>query len=391
MNSLFAAGHAQAQDSVSVLIVGAGPAGLSMAKALQNCGINPDIIEKENSIRSDGAGIAIPANGSWALEQLGIDVADTALHITSMQFTDDQGEVLVQEKISHIHNAGSQFLALSRDALMQRIVSSLDSSTHIQTGITVTKFSETDDKVCVEFSNGLSKSYDFVIGCDGIRSSLRLQAHPEEVPVFLGLLVWRTMIDATPDITMPTYILGSDKAALLYPMPNNKLYVYGHLFQSAKEMPSSSFSDVFSSFTGHMQQVVSQIKDQAPSPTYYIHHMEKSHSVRFIPDGFSRVLLVGDAAHAFGPMLQNGAAQAFEDAYVIQDLFAKGVTKAQIPGYITAFTKRRQERVEHIFTQSNAKIQSLSNPQQIQGRNEAIRKLGAPNVTGFKQFMKANP
>ena len=48
--------------------------------------------------------------------------------------------------------------------------------------------------------------------------------------------------------------------------------------------------------------------------------MEKSHSVRFRLDGFSRVLLVGDAAHAFGPMLQNGAAQAFEDAYVLQRL-----------------------------------------------------------------------
>lgn len=391
MNSLFAAGHPQTEQPVSVLIVGAGPAGLSVAKALQNCGIHPDIIEKENNIRSDGAGIAIPANGSWALEQLGIDLAKQALTIDSMQFTDDQGQLLVQEHITHIHHAGAQFMALSRDALMQCIVSSLNTSTHIQTGMSVRTFSESDDKVHVEFSNGLCKSYDFVIGADGIRSSLRLKAHPDEEPLFLGLLVWRTMINAPQGITIPTYILGSDKAALLYPMPNNSLYVYGHLFQTSKEVPSGSFSDAFSHFTGHMQQVVAQINRQATPPTFYIHHMEKSHSVRFTPDGFSRVLLVGDAAHAFGPMLQNGAAQAFEDAYVLQDLFAKGITKAQIPACITAFTKRRHARVESIFTQSNAKIQSLSNPQQIQGRNEAIRKFGAPNVNGFRQFMQENP
>ncbi|MFK5173399.1 FAD-dependent oxidoreductase, partial [Propionibacterium freudenreichii] len=52
---------ASSSDLLKVLIVGAGPSGLSMAKALQNKGIYPDIIEKEDHIRSDGAGITISA------------------------------------------------------------------------------------------------------------------------------------------------------------------------------------------------------------------------------------------------------------------------------------------------------------------------------------------
>ena len=40
---------------------------------------------------------------------------------------------------------------------------------------------------------------------------------------------------------------------------------------------------------------------------------------------------------------------------------------------------------------SNAKIQAISNPEQILERNEAIRKLGAPNVNGFKLIMQKNP
>jgi 2-polyprenyl-6-methoxyphenol hydroxylase-like FAD-dependent oxidoreductase len=97
---------------------------------------------------------------------------------------------------------------------------------------------------------------------------------------------------------------------------------------------------------------------------------------------------VGDAAHAFGPMLQNGAAQAFEDAYVIQELIKD---ETQVPALIDAFEKRRFARVQTIFTLSCAKIQALSDPKQIQGRNEAIRKLGAPNVQGFKLIMQQNP
>ena len=67
--------------------------------------------------------------------------------------------------------------------------------------------------------------------------------------------------------------------------------------------------------------------------------MEKSHSVRFKLEGFSRVLLLGDAAHAFGPMLQNGAAQAFEDAYVIQDLLNEQINSSSVASFIDTFEK----------------------------------------------------
>lgn len=119
--------------------------------------------------------------------------------------------------------------------------------------------------------------------------------------------------------------------------------------------------------------------------------MKKSHSVRFRLDGFSRVLLIGDAAHAFGPMLQNGAAQAFEDAYVLQDLLTDQMRSDEVPDLITTFEKRRSARVQNIFTMSNAKIRAISNPEDLEGRNEAIRKFGAPNVNAFKLFMQENP
>ncbi|MEN9343888.1 MAG: hypothetical protein RLZZ453_675 [Chlamydiota bacterium] len=70
----FASADSVYKNPIKVLIVGAGPSGLSIAKALQNQGIYPDIIEKQDLIRSDRAGIAIPANGSWALSKLSIDM-----------------------------------------------------------------------------------------------------------------------------------------------------------------------------------------------------------------------------------------------------------------------------------------------------------------------------
>lgn len=379
MNTVFA--------SPSVLVVGAGPSGLAVAKALQNCGIYPDIIEKEAVIRAEGAGIAIPANGSWALEKIGIPVSNYAKKIEKMQFTDDQATLLIEEPIGAIHPDGAQFYSISRDGLQKMLLEALDPRTTIWTNKQVLSFSESDSKVHVQFSDNQLKSYDFVIGCDGIRSSLRQKVHPQEKPEYLGLLVWRTIVDAPREIHAPVYMLGSDRTALVYPLPDNKVYLYGQIYQEVPEKPTASFSQLFHSFDGYMPEVLAHFDET----TFYIHHMEKSHSVRFKLDGFSRILLVGDAAHAFGPMLQNGAAQVFEDAYVIQELFKKGTTAQEIPAVIDAFISRRYARVQKIYTTSNAKITAISDPKMVQGRNDAIKASGAPNVNAFKQFMKENP
>lgn len=377
VNTLFA-------SDLSVLVVGAGPSGLTVAKALQNKGIYPDIIEKEACIRAEGAGMAIPANGSWALEKLGIPVADHARKITKMQFTDDGGNLLIEESINAIHPDGTQFYSIGRDAMQKMLLSSLDPRTTIKTGMRITHFSEGADGVDVHFSDTTRKRYDFVIACDGIHSQIRQTVHPDEKPEYLGLLVWRAMVDASSNFDAPIYMLGSDRTALLYPLPDNKIYVYGQIYQTLPENPSTTFHELFQSFGGHMPEVLKKLDN-----SFYIHHMEKSHSVRFRLDGFSRILLVGDAAHAFGPMLQNGAAQAFEDAYVLQELLP--VETKDIPDLISRFIARREPRVQKMYTSSNAKIQAISDPKLLETRNEMIRSKGAPNVNAFKQFMQENP
>lgn len=69
---------------------------------------------KSEEFIEEGAGIAIPANATWALKQLGVDISKKAYHVKAMQFTDHEGNILNQHDITKLHPAGSQFYVFDR-------------------------------------------------------------------------------------------------------------------------------------------------------------------------------------------------------------------------------------------------------------------------------------
>ncbi|MBS0584692.1 MAG: FAD-dependent monooxygenase [Verrucomicrobia bacterium] len=358
------------ENSLRILVVGGGLSGLSVAKALQNKGLYVDIIEKEPELRSGGAGIAFPANGSWALEKLGVSIGEKAVPITKMRFTDEEGELIIEEDLTSIHPDGSSFYSIGREDLYKQLLFSLDEKIKIKTGVIVTSFVEDESLVTIEFSDDTKKQYDLVLISEGIHSSFREKIHPKERAEFLNLLVWRTIVNTKSGIDMPTYMLGKDRLLFFYPMVDKQVYVYGHIFQPVRSSCFERFSDLFSSFGGPAPAIVSCIDSQ----NFEGYPMERSASVRFKLDGFNRILLLGDASHAFGPALQNGAAQAFEDAYVVGELI-ENIGASEIPAFIDAFVSRRFKRVEAVFTMSNRNMQTISDPQEIEGLVTACNNL----------------
>ena len=57
---------------VRILIVGAGIAGLSLARALEQRGIIPDVAERQAAWNAGGTGLFLPGNASRAFSQLGL-------------------------------------------------------------------------------------------------------------------------------------------------------------------------------------------------------------------------------------------------------------------------------------------------------------------------------
>jgi 2-polyprenyl-6-methoxyphenol hydroxylase-like FAD-dependent oxidoreductase len=81
---------------VRILIVGAGIAGLSLARALEQRGIIPDVVERQAAWNAGGTGLFLPGNASRAFSQLGLlpDIARIAMPIRYQRFLSQDGHEL---------------------------------------------------------------------------------------------------------------------------------------------------------------------------------------------------------------------------------------------------------------------------------------------------------
>ena len=83
--------------------------------------------------------------------------------------------------------------------------------------------------------------------------------------------------------------------------------------------------------------------------------------------------MMGDAAHASTPYHGQGAAQAIEDACVLQALLGKVHDKKHIPNALSAFDQIRRPRAEHNVTTSRES--GLLFTMQLDGVNDDLAKM----------------
>lgn len=385
-------GHSAEEKMITkprILIVGGGIGGLAFANALEQQGLSYDLYEQKEVWKHVGAGIALPANATWTLQQLGFDheLNTKTQLIKAMSFKTDQDELLIREDITEIHNAGAQFRAIHRADLHKMLFEKLKNS-KIHMGLTINAIFQENgsEEVNVELSDGSHKTYDLVVGADGIHSSVRQHIFGHVPLNYQQIATWRTVISTPEDLDHPIYMLGDDTVFLLYPINDNQTYIYAHHIEPERsqdivENRITKLRALFSGYKGYVPKALDQIQN----PDLVIPGWLDS--VSEIKWTSGNVVLIGDASHACSPMLQQGGAQAIEDAWILSEELKKGLSHGNaISLILTNFVKRREARVKMIVDESDKRIKVLP-----EVRNNFIKQNGAPNVSMFRVIMKENP
>jgi FAD-dependent urate hydroxylase len=303
---------------MKILVVGAGVAGISIARGLLRDGHDVTVFERRADMRPGGGAVTIWSNGSMILDQLGVDMDGAGQLLSTVRIATSTGRRLVNIDISTITDRlGGAVRMVPRRVLLERLLEGFPAD-RVRCKSRVIAAVSTRDGVRVEFEDGTSVEGDLLIGADGLHSKIReIAGAPPAKPT--GWCSWQGLI-TLPDIAdkdVAVQIVGANGNLGLWPAGGCDLQWWFDLPWSPgfvrPERPVDLLRANFAGWSDLVDEVLATLTDDdlAPSPfPHFRHPIPRSPHL-------GAVTLLGDAAHAMPPILAQGTNQALLDTMVL--------------------------------------------------------------------------
>ncbi len=310
---------------MKVVIVGAGIAGLVVGLACQRAGIDVKIYEKANKLANIGGGILLWPHGLRYLDDLDLleCLQSVSMSARRMNIVGHRGQAILSEDHEVLYGQlDGEILPIDRSELQQRLLTLLGDDV-LTLGKECIAVSNQPDSVRLSFADGENVHADLVIGADGIHSAVRATVNPKAEPIYTGFCWWGGIVDRAYVPHFPRdevqFILGKNKICSIWPTHGDRFMWYLPV-----KMPLEDYSRERDSQIEAQEvcrdwhpDVIKIITAPQNAQHFYLPIYELA---RDAPTTFGRVVLIGDAACASGPLLGQGANKAIEDAYVLAKL-----------------------------------------------------------------------
>lgn len=321
--------------SAPVLIVGGGLGGLATALGLGQQGISVRLLEQSAEIAPIGYGIQIGPNVLPVLAQLGLKA-----EVRKAAYLPDELLLLdayTGEKIVKIPLKSDEFdnrylapyIAIHRVDLHEILLKAVRQlpNVDLNQSTTVIGYTQTSDAVQVQTEAGNSIEASALIAADGLRSRLRAQMYPDDVPRDTGYVAHRTIVpmqDAPKSMQKRTGVTmwtGADFHIIYYPLRDHTEMNIVAVFQVPQGMDPANNATYKQHIDGIANAATLEVRD-----VISLVNLDRRWSIadrnplRRWADG--RVTLLGDSAHATLQSLAQGAGMAIEDAITLKSLMA---------------------------------------------------------------------
>ena len=368
-----------------VAIVGGGIAGLTLAIALQQRNINFKIYEQAPKFGEIGAGVSFSPNAVRAMKKCHQGIYEAFEKVCTRNEWESKQKVWFdylngwdksydqpghQKAEFSITNTLGQN-GVHRARFLDELVKLLPDGS-AQFGKRLKSIQESSNgKLQMEFEDGTKAETDAIIGCDGIKSTVRRLMfgadHPCANPsythkyAYRGLIPMEQAVEAIGEENAKNSCMhmGPNNHVLTFPVNHGQILNIVAFHTSDEDWPdyqkltrSAKREDALRDFDGYGPNVVALLKLTKPDlDCWAIFDLGENPVPRF---NKGRVCIVGDASHATSPHHGAGAGFCIEDAAVMAELLAdeRVKTSAQIEAVFDAFDANRRERGQWLVQSS---------------------------------------
>jgi 2-polyprenyl-6-methoxyphenol hydroxylase-like FAD-dependent oxidoreductase len=330
-------------NDTDVLVVGAGPTGLTVTASLIAHGLRAVVVDKLAEGQNTSRAAAVNARTLEVLE--GLDVARHMVKagLIAPRFTMREGpRILVPVDFSELPTEHPYTLMLSQADTERLLLERLhELGGDVIRPKTLSRVSQDADGVTATFDDGETIRAGYVVGTDGMHSRVREQAGigftGGEFAESFALADVRLTGEAPRDEVILFY--AREGLTVLAPLPGDIFRVVAPTAE-APQVPSPAFvqSLLDTRSFGPGQLVVTEL---LWGTRFHIHHR--------VADSYraGRLLLAGDAAHVHSPAGGQGMNLGITDAISLADALAEvlhGGSETALDTYGTA-QRRRAEQV----------------------------------------------
>ncbi len=344
-----------------VVIVGAGIAGLTLARALARRGVQCRVVEQADAFGEVGAGLQLSPNATRILRRLGLgdQLAEAAVRLEALIVHDEAGRVVHKMELGAACEEiyGAPYVAIQRPRLHALLAQNLP-EVELSLGDLVTGVSQRSGGARITLASGAGSTHRLVIGADGVRSQVRsLVAH--DTPTYSGQSMFRALVpaEATPWSTTPACVrvfAGPGQHCVSYPVGDGLVNVVATAPMRDWVAESWHHSEppeaIRTAYTDWPEPVVELLASITQTQRWAV--FERPPLLHW---STASTTLVGDAAHPMLPFMAQGANQAIEDAISLAACLWS-VPATPLETALTSYETARIARTTQIVERSRTNV-----------------------------------